>query len=146
MKTETRTKSEPTTSYLIFSVGEDRFAIEAQNVRRIAKWVAPVETHDSNGNTTATVEVENETSVMFRFEDLLPQKPKEFHYLILAFNPNANIAVSATKVFDLAAIPESAIKDTPKVTESSDIYRVFGKSFVDDKGIVVILDVGQLKL
>lgn len=146
MKTETRIKSEPATSYLVFSVGEDRFAIDALNVRRIAKWVAPVEMPGAKHENMAIVDVENETSVIFRLEDLLPQKPKEFHYLILAFNPDTNIAVSATNVFDLAAIPESAIKDTPKVMESSEIYRVFSKSFVDDKGIVVILDVGQLKL
>jgi chemotaxis signal transduction protein len=146
MKAKTKIKSEPTVSYLLFSVGEDRFAIDAQNVRRIAKWIAPIEMPGAGHENISVVEVENEISVMFRIEDLLPQKPSNFNYLILTIHPQANVAVSATNVFDLSAIPESAIKNTPQVIKNPYNYRVFEKSFVDDKGIVVILDVRQLKL
>lgn len=146
MKSTTKIKSEPTISYLIFSIGEDRFAIEAFNVRRIVNWSKPMPMPGVKKTDLTIVDVDNDTSVVFMLEDLLPQKPSEFKYLILANHPTANVAISATNVYELVTVPESAIKDTPKVIENPEYYKLFSKSYIDDKGIVIVFDVGQLKL
>lgn len=145
MKSKTITKAEPTVSYLIFSVGEDRFAIEAMSVKRIAKWNPPIEMPGVKQRNIAITEVENETSMVFMLENLLPKKPSDFNYLIQVIHPKANVAVSATNVYELASVPVSSIQDTPKIIEDPDLQRVFGKSYIDSEGIVMIFDARQLK-
>lgn len=145
MKSKITTKAEPTVSYLIFSIGEDRFAIEAMNVKKIGKWTPPIEIPGVKQMNMGIVESENETSMVFLLENLLPEKPSEFNYLILTHHPMANIAVSATNVYELASVPTSSIQDTPKIMEDPDIQKVFGKSYIDSEGIVMIFDARQLK-